>query len=184
MGAPGSDDEGWEALPSARATAETYASEVRRQRRAAARDHAPQGALLLQQLAAARDHAPSAPPEDGSFHAGGGSFHAGSGSFYGGGSSLYADHADRHSAPGGVAYASSMRQLQALQQQHPGAHPGGAAGAPSRSQVDVLLLDPPTWLPDSYASHCGGCHLPFKPLLRLRHHCRLCGKVRLCARKG
>jgi hypothetical protein len=21
------------------------------------------------------------------------------------------------------------------------------------------------------------CHLPFKPVLRLRHHCRLCGKV-------
>eukprot|EP00882_Tetradesmus_deserticola_P026988 GHRQ01029819.1.p1 GENE.GHRQ01029819.1~~GHRQ01029819.1.p1 ORF type:complete len:197 (+),score=53.85 GHRQ01029819.1:181-771(+) len=49
--------------------------------------------------------------------------------------------------------------------------------APSGTQRDVLLMEPPQWLPDSYASHCGACQLPFKPLLRLRHHCRLCGKL-------
>jgi hypothetical protein len=32
----------------------------------------------------------------------------------------------------------------------------------------------------SYAPSCGGCHQAFKPLTRLRHHCRLCGKV-FCA---
>ncbi|WIA15988.1 hypothetical protein OEZ85_012727 [Tetradesmus obliquus] len=45
------------------------------------------------------------------------------------------------------------------------------------SERDVVLMEPPQWLPDSYASHCGTCQLPFKPLLRLRHHCRLCGKL-------
>lgn len=56
-------------------------------------------------------------------------------------------------------------------------HPGLPQSAPSGTQRDVLLLEPPQWLPDSYASHCGGCQLPFKPLMRLRHHCRLCGKL-------
>ena len=40
---------------------------------------------------------------------------------------------------------------------------------------EVLALDPPRWLPDSYASACGGCHLQFIPLRRLKHHCR-CGE--------
>lgn len=42
---------------------------------------------------------------------------------------------------------------------------------------DVLALEPPQWLPDSYASACGGCHLQFRPLTRLKHHCRMCGKI-------
>lgn len=37
---------------------------------------------------------------------------------------------------------------------------------------DLLQLEPPSWMPDSQASDCLGCHLPFRPLLRLRHHCR------------
>ncbi len=58
---------------------------------------------------------------------------------------------------------------------------------------DVLGLEPPKWLPDSYAGSCGSCHLPvgwppclraalsspcnrplpqFLPLRRLKHHCR------------
>jgi hypothetical protein len=50
-------------------------------------------------------------------------------------------------------------------------------GNPSDSERDILMLDPPQWLPDSFASNCGACQLPFKPLLRLRHHCRMCGKI-------
>lgn len=50
-------------------------------------------------------------------------------------------------------------------------------GLPGNSDKDLLLLDPPQWLPDSYASNCAACQLPFKAVLRLRHHCRLCGKI-------
>lgn len=42
---------------------------------------------------------------------------------------------------------------------------------------DLLLLEPPQWVPDSYAANCTSCHLPFRPFTRLRHHCRLCGKI-------
>ena len=56
-----------------------------------------------------------------------------------------------------------------------------AAGGPGSScpggYREVLDLAPPLWLPDSYAASCGHCFLPFKPLARLRHHCRLCGKI-------
>lgn len=52
-----------------------------------------------------------------------------------------------------------------------------AAAADGQGVGGLLELEPPPWLPDSFASHCGACALPFKPLLRLRHHCRLCGKV-------
>ncbi|KAI8466576.1 MAG: hypothetical protein J3K34DRAFT_524441 [Monoraphidium minutum] len=146
MGAQGAaePDDGWEALPSARATAAQYAHDVRRQRGAGpgAAGARPPHAALLAELAHAAESAPSAPPE-------------GAGGGWGGGS-LHAD--------GGGAAPRAAR-------------PGGAALPPSRSQADVLLLDPPMWLPDSYASHCANCSLPFKPLLRLRHHCRLCGKV-------
>lgn len=42
----------------------------------------------------------------------------------------------------------------------------------------LLLLPPVSGMHAcSYAQACGQCHAPFKPLLRLRHHCRLCGKV-------
>jgi hypothetical protein len=56
-------------------------------------------------------------------------------------------------------------------------NPGLPQSAPSNTQRDVLQMQPPQWLPDSYASHCGNCMQQFKPLLRLRHHCRLCGKL-------
>lgn len=42
---------------------------------------------------------------------------------------------------------------------------------------NILTLEPPQWLPDSHAASCANCHLPFKALTRLRHHCRLCGKI-------
>eukprot|EP00879_Flechtneria_rotunda_P009791 GHRR01010241.1.p1 GENE.GHRR01010241.1~~GHRR01010241.1.p1 ORF type:complete len:565 (+),score=243.91 GHRR01010241.1:902-2596(+) len=71
--------------------------------------------------------------------------------------------------------ANHQLQLQYHQQYHQ--HPGLPLSAPSGTHRDILLLESPQWLPDSYASHCGGCQLPFRPLLRLRHHCRLCGKL-------
>ncbi|GIL55177.1 hypothetical protein Vafri_10769 [Volvox africanus] len=49
---------------------------------------------------------------------------------------------------------------------------GGGAGGGC-----VLSLEPPLWLPDSHATECLSCHLPFRPFTRLRHHCRLCGKI-------
>ncbi|GAX77119.1 hypothetical protein CEUSTIGMA_g4565.t1 [Chlamydomonas eustigma] len=42
---------------------------------------------------------------------------------------------------------------------------------------DILSMEPPHWLPDSYAMACGGCHLQFIPFRRLKHHCRMCGKI-------
>jgi len=56
--------------------------------------------------------------------------------------------------------------------------PGATSGAPRQSldleeaHQEVLALEPPRWLPDSYALACGGCHLHFIPLRRLKHHCR------------
>lgn len=54
---------------------------------------------------------------------------------------------------------------------------GAPPYAPAGTQRDVLQLEPPQWQPDSGASHCAGCHKPFQPLRRLRHHCRLCGRI-------
>ncbi|GFR52465.1 hypothetical protein Agub_g14973 [Astrephomene gubernaculifera] len=51
--------------------------------------------------------------------------------------------------------------------------PGGGSG----SGCTLLSLEPPLWLPDSHATECLSCHLPFRPFTRLRHHCRLCGKI-------
>jgi hypothetical protein len=42
---------------------------------------------------------------------------------------------------------------------------------------DILAAEPPRWIPDSHSSNCGNCHLGFKPFTRLRHHCRMCGKI-------
>ncbi|KAG2451181.1 hypothetical protein HYH02_003788 [Chlamydomonas schloesseri] len=57
---------------------------------------------------------------------------------------------------------------------------GSSGGGPA-----VLSLEPPLWLPDSHAAECLSCHLPFRPFTRLRHHCRLCGKIfcSACAHK-
>eukprot|EP00198_Chlamydomonas_reinhardtii_P009829 XP_001699166.1 predicted protein [Chlamydomonas reinhardtii] len=49
---------------------------------------------------------------------------------------------------------------------------GSGSGGPA-----VLSLEPPLWLPDSHAAECLSCHLPFRAFTRLRHHCRLCGKI-------
>ncbi|XP_066398040.1 uncharacterized protein [Miscanthus floridulus] len=42
---------------------------------------------------------------------------------------------------------------------------------------EVLLADPPEWLPDSSANACLQCNLPFTALTRGRHHCRFCGGI-------
>lgn len=161
MGVLGMEDDGWEALPSARSTVETYASEVQHQR-AVGRNRPPHAHLLdhLQHAHHAAASEPSAPPGDAAAWGPGGSC--------GGEGDPPYSPAAHHAAFGANALMA------------------GAGVPPSSTQVDVLLLDPPTWLPDSYALHCGSCALPFKPLLRLRHHCRLCGKVfcnACCARR-
>ncbi|PNH02684.1 hypothetical protein TSOC_011310, partial [Tetrabaena socialis] len=69
---------------------------------------------------------------------------------------------------------------------HDAAGPSGSAGHRRQQAAavvavggcgSVLTLEPPLWLPDSHASDCLSCHLPFRPFTRLRHHCRLCGKI-------
>lgn len=69
---------------------------------------------------------------------------------------------------------------------HPLGGHGGAGGVAMAGRVGpmgaasgslVLTLEPPLWLPDSHASDCLSCHMPFRPFTRLRHHCRLCGKI-------
>ncbi|KAG2498194.1 hypothetical protein HYH03_003948 [Edaphochlamys debaryana] len=54
---------------------------------------------------------------------------------------------------------------------------GSSAIVPGGGAASVLSLEPPLWLPDSHASECLSCHMPFRPFTRLRHHCRLCGKI-------
>lgn len=48
---------------------------------------------------------------------------------------------------------------------------------PRHSYESILSWVPPQWMPDSCASECKACCLPFKPIVRLRHHCRLCGLI-------
>lgn len=48
---------------------------------------------------------------------------------------------------------------------------------PKHSYESILSWVPPQWMPDSCARECKGCCKPFKPLVRLRHHCRLCGLI-------
>ncbi|KAG2435848.1 hypothetical protein HXX76_007043 [Chlamydomonas incerta] len=55
--------------------------------------------------------------------------------------------------------------------------PGLGSGGSGSGGPAVLSLEPPLWLPDSHAAECLSCHLPFRPFTRLRHHCRLCGKI-------
>jgi lipid-binding SYLF domain-containing protein len=52
--------------------------------------------------------------------------------------------------------------------------------AEGETDADILSLTPPLWLPDSFSLSCAQCCRPFKALIRLRHHCRLCGLI-FCA---
>lgn len=67
----------------------------------------------------------------------------------------------------------------ALQPHHGGMGSGDAATAAATAAAMRQLMEllPPQWLPDSMAAACGGCHRPFRPLVRLRHHCRCCGRI-------
>ncbi|KAK3127703.1 hypothetical protein QOZ80_7AG0577260 [Eleusine coracana subsp. coracana] len=46
-----------------------------------------------------------------------------------------------------------------------------------RRYRELLLMDPPEWLPDSSTNVCMQCHSPFTALTRGRHHCRFCGSI-------
>ena len=71
--------------------------------------------------------------------------------------------------------------------QHMNAGPGSLAilsgsyhnrrAEPKHSYESILSWVPPQWMPDSCAPECKGCCKPFKPLVRMRHHCRLCGLI-------
>lgn len=135
--------EGWEAFPTSKLMAAHYASEVKAQQ-----SSQPLNRLLQQQLAgqlagrsdgpSAADGHPSAPELSSS-------------SSYD--QSMYSDSvAGAHTYSNG---SSSSRQYHARYHEHPGL----PQSAPSATQRDILLMEPPQWLPDSYASHCGACQV-------------------------
>lgn len=51
----------------------------------------------------------------------------------------------------------------------------------ARYSTNVMMLqigiDPPIWIPDNMQENCSGCKENFN-LVKRRHHCRTCGKVR------
>lgn len=83
------------------------------------------------------------------------------------------------SAPPLHACSSSMSDSQDAAAAAAATAPAAASPPvlPSATQQQILEMDPPQWWPDSSASTCNACHLSFRPLFRLRHHCRLCGKI-------
>jgi hypothetical protein len=142
-------EEGWEAFPTAKLMAAHYASEVQAHQRSQPLSRLLAGHLAgnaaQQQLAGNDD--PSAPALPGmpqhlqDSHA-----------VY-----LSSDSRDQmvvhaQSVAGAQQYSSSSsRRLQE--------NPRLPQSAPSGTQRDVLLMEPPQWLPDSYASHCGACQV-------------------------
>ena len=75
------------------------------------------------------------------------------------------------------SYAEDVKSsLEDPQAYWPAAQAAAAGGRDSteveEAHHEVLSLEATHWLPDSYASACGGCHLQFIPLRRLKHHCR------------
>jgi hypothetical protein len=48
---------------------------------------------------------------------------------------------------------------------------------PRYSYESILSWVPPQWMPDSCAPVCKACCMPFKAVVLLRHHCRLCGLI-------
>lgn len=165
-------EEGWEAFPTAKLMAAHYASEVQAHQRSQPLSRLLAGHLAgndAQQQLAGND-SPSAPALPGAYQQQQQDFHAARRSNSSSdGSSQMVLHAQSVAGAQQYSSGSSSRRLQD--------NPRLPQSAPSGTQRDVLLMEPPQWLPDSYASHCGACQLPFKPLLRLRHHCRLCGKL-------
>lgn len=157
-------EDGWEQFPTAAVTTEHYASEVKLQQLARATHTAMQPHTLsaAQPISSARNN------------------HG-----YGG--------YNRHSSSGGGCSSSHPgdpyhhHNMQLLRTDGDGNMTSAPSAPPelgsyyddggNHGNGGVLALEPPQWLPDSYASSCGSCHLAFRPLVRLRHHCRLCGKV-------
>lgn len=58
-----------------------------------------------------------------------------------------------------------------------GSYSGAAAEGPRYSFESILSWVPPQWMPDSCAPACKACGMQFAPVVRLRHHCRLCGLI-------
>ncbi|KAG1674919.1 hypothetical protein FOA52_014712 [Chlamydomonas sp. UWO 241] len=83
--------------------------------------------------------------------------------------------------PDGVSTAATYKDdvKQRLAEQRQGNAASDLAKWPARHAADreILALEPPTWLPDSQATACGSCCLTFRAITRLKHHCRMCGKI-------
>lgn len=148
-----SQQEGWEAFPTTKLAADSYALDLVQGRLAAAGGGGKGGAS-----APSAEQRGSGPHSGSSF--GCGSPYAGAGPSAG--LDTWPSAPALYDFPGGGSSAPW--------QHVPGARAGGSGG-------DVLSLEPPPWLPDSQASECLSCHMPFRPFTRLRHHCRLCGKI-------
>jgi hypothetical protein len=144
-------EEGWEAFPTAKLMAAHYVSEVQAQQRSQPLSRLLAGHLAgsdtqqQQQLAGNDD--PSAPALPGAHQLQ--DYHNTSSSSSGSSQMVI----QAQSVAGAQQYnsSSSSRRLQE--------HPRLPQSAPSGTQRDVLLMEPPQWLPDSYASHCGACQV-------------------------
>lgn len=58
-----------------------------------------------------------------------------------------------------------------------GSYHANARSEPRYSYESILSWVPPQWMPDSCAPACKACCMPFVAVVRLRHHCRLCGLI-------
>lgn len=91
--------------------------------------------------------------------------------------------------PGDMAIVEERTAQAAVRGAAGGLLPGGAAPmaivagsyhAPQTGRYpfeSILAWVPPQWMPDSCAAACKGCGMQFRPVVRLRHHCRLCGLI-------
>jgi hypothetical protein len=141
-------EEGWEAFPTAKLMAAHYVSEVQAQQRSQPLSRLLAGHLAgsdaQQQLAGSDDS--SAPALPGAHHLQ--DYQNSSSSS----SSQMVVHAQ--SVAGAQQYSSGSSSSRRVQE-----HLRLPQSAPSGTQRDVLLMEPPQWLPDSYASHCGACQV-------------------------
>jgi hypothetical protein len=167
-------DEGWEAFPTAKLMAAHYVSEVQAQQRSQPLSRLLAGHLAgsdAQQQQLAGNDDPSAPALPGAHQLQ--DYHHNSSSSSG--SSRMVVHAQSVAGAqlyNGSSSSSSSRRLQE--------HPRLPQSAPSGTQRDVLLMEPPQWLPDSYASHCGACQVGI-----LLFYCHFCMKFfSLCCCAG
>ncbi|CAD5191432.1 unnamed protein product [Musa acuminata subsp. malaccensis] len=59
----------------------------------------------------------------------------------------------------------------------PSAPPFEVEAIACNAHKEVLVADPPEWLPDSYSRVCMQCNSPFTAIIHGRHHCRFCGRI-------